>query len=124
MTVGSGEGGRLTTHILDTMAGRPGTGIRIELYRLSDGGRELVKSTRTDADGRCAEPLLSGPEVRVGTYELVFHVGDYFAARGVELADPRFLDRVPVRFGLAAPDRRYHVPLLISPYGYSTYKGS
>lgn len=116
-------GGRLTTHVLDTAHGRPAHGVAIELFRLLDGGPELVIATRTNADGRCDGPLLDGEELRPGRYELAFHVGDYFASAGVALPEPRFLDVVPVRFGIAA-GQHYHVPLLIAPYGYSTYRGS
>jgi len=116
--------GRLTTHVLDTAHGRPGRGIRIDLFRLEGDRREPVISTATNADGRCEGPLLEGGGLRPGTYELVFHVGDYFAGAGVDLPAPRFLDAVPVRFGIASPGQHYHVPLLISPYGYSTYRGS
>jgi len=114
--------GRLTTHVLDTAHGRPGDGIRVDLYRIGTA-RERVTSAVTNKDGRCDKPLLEGEGCAAGTYELVFHVGDYFAGRGVPLPDPRFLDEVVIRFGIAA-DEHYHVPLLISPYGYSTYRGS
>ena len=117
-------GGRLTTHVLDTMHGRPGSGVRIDLFRLQGEARELLTSTRTNADGRCERPLLEGEDFRAGTYELAFHVGDYFAGAGVALPEPRFLDVVPVRFGVAQAGQHYHVPLLISGYGYSTYRGS
>jgi 5-hydroxyisourate hydrolase len=119
--------GRLTTHILDTAHGRPGAGIRIELYRLGprgDGARQQLASLATNGDGRCDRPLLEGDALAAGTYELVFHVGDYYAALGVALPTPRFLDDVVIRFGVAASEQHYHVPLLISPYGYSTYRGS
>ena len=118
------HGGRLTTHVLDTMSGRPGGGMPIELFRLSGGGRALLKSVRTNDDGRCDAPLLDGADCVAGSYELVFHVAAYFRAAGVDLPDPPFLDTVPVRFGISDPGRHYHVPLLISPYGYSTYRGS
>ena len=117
-------GGKLTTHVLDTASGRPGAGLRIELFRLEDGDRSLLKTVVTNDDGRCDDPLLAGADFAVGTYELVFHVGDYFAGAGVDLPDPPFLDQAPVRFGIAAAGQHYHVPLLISPYGYSTYRGS
>jgi 5-hydroxyisourate hydrolase len=119
--------GRLTTHILDTAHGRPGAGVRIELYRLgaeTDGARERLASLATNSDGRCDRPLLEGETFTAGTYELIFHVGDYYAAHGLALPSPRFLDDVVIRFGIAQPNEHYHVPLLISPYGYSTYRGS
>ncbi len=115
--------GRLTTHVLDTSSGRPGRGIAVTLWRL-DGGRRELKRAVTNADGRCDAPLLEGADFVAGTYELVFSAGAYFAAAGVALPEPKFLDDVVIRFGIAAPDQHYHVPLLISPYGYSTYRGS
>jgi 5-hydroxyisourate hydrolase len=116
--------GRLTTHVLDTSAGRPAAGVKLALSRLgSQGVAEFLREAVTNADGRVDGPLLEGTAFALGSYELVFHVGDYFRARQVALADPPFLDVVPVRFGLAE-DGHYHVPLLISPYGYSTYRGS
>ena len=118
------EGGRLTTHVLDTMNGCPGSGLRIELDRLEGELRERLGRVTTNNDGRCDRPLLEGADLRPGVYELVFHVGDYFRARGVTLSDPPFLEQVPVRFGIADPAQHYHVPLLISPYAYSTYRGS
>jgi 5-hydroxyisourate hydrolase len=116
--------GRLTTHVLDTTSGQPGAGISVELSRLDGGRPERLARATTNADGRCDAPLLEGTELRPGRYELVFHVGDYFRAQGMALPEPAFLDRVPVRFGIADVARHYHVPLLISPYGYSTYRGS
>jgi len=116
--------GRLTTHVLDTSAGRPGTGIAVALDRLEAGGRVRLTETVTNSDGRCDAPLLEGDAFAAGRYELTFAAGAYFRARGVTLADPAFLDEVIIRFGIAAPDEHYHVPLLISPYGYSTYRGS
>jgi 5-hydroxyisourate hydrolase len=124
ITPAAGSSGRLTTHVLDTMSGQPGAGIVVELFRLEPGQRVRLAKTPTNADGRSAAPLLEGPELRAGVYELIFHVGDYFRARGVALAGPAFLDIVPVRFGIADPARHYHVPLLVSPFGYSTYRGS
>lgn len=115
-------GGKLTTHVLDTMSGRPGAGLWIDLYRIDGDERRPVTRARTNADGRCDAPLLQGEGLTPGVYELVFHVGDYFAAAGV--AGPRFLDTVPVRFSVTAPDQHYHVPLLVAPYAYSTYRGS
>jgi 5-hydroxyisourate hydrolase len=116
--------GRLTTHVLDTMSGQPGAGLVVELFRIEGEARRLLARLTTDADGRTPEPLLAGADLARGTYELVFHVGGYFRARGVALSEPAFLDQVPVRFGIADPARHYHVPLLVSPYGYSTYRGS
>ena len=116
--------GRLTTHVLDTAAGKPAAGLQIELFRLEAGEREALASVRTNADGRCDGPLLAGEALAPGTYELVFHVGNYLRAQGVALTEPAFLDLVPVRFGIGDAAAHYHVPLLVSPYGYSTYRGS
>ena len=113
----------LTTHILDTASGRPGAGILIELYRLGEEREKLVE-IRSNADGRGDGPLLAGADFRPGEYELVFHLGAYFRDQGHALPEPPFLDRVPIRFGIAEADQHYHVPLLASPYGYSTYRGS
>lgn len=116
--------GRLTTHVLDTARGRPAAGLAIELWRIGPGeAREHLCSVRTNPEGRTDEPLLAGNDLQAGTYELVFAVGDYFAA-GDDPARPPFLDRVPVRFGVAEPGAHYHVPLLASPWSYSTYRGS
>ena len=109
--------GRLTTHVLDTANGRPAAGVRVTLRALdSAGGGRLITEATTNADGRTDEPLLQGGELRAGTYELVFDVGGHF--------EDGFLDRVPVRFTIADADARYHVPLLVSPWSYSTYRGS
>ncbi|MDQ3692720.1 MAG: hydroxyisourate hydrolase [Chloroflexota bacterium] len=120
--------GRLTTHVLDTAHGRPAGGLLIELWRIEPGNdgdtRALVLAERTNEDGRTADPLLAGEEVRPGIYELVFLVGQYFADLGAANAEIPFLDRVPVRFGIADPATHYHVPLLVSPWAYSTYRGS
>jgi len=116
--------GRLTTHVLDTANGCPGEAITIKLYRLSDEGAELLVETATNADGRADGPLLEGVAFAVGDYMLEFAAGDYFRARGAQLPDPAFLDIVPIRFGIADAGAHYHVPLLISPFGYSTYRGS
>jgi 5-hydroxyisourate hydrolase len=118
--------GRLTTHVLDTAHGKPAAYLTIELWRVAcDGGDStLLKTTRTNADGRTDAPLLAEGELAPGVYELVFAVGDYFAAQGTTPAVPPFLDRVPVRFGVADPAAHYHVPLLASPWAYSTYRGS
>ncbi len=120
----SAGAGKLTTHVLDTATGRPAAGVRIELFRLSGSSRKQIVDVTTNRDGRCEAPLLSGADMRPGTYELVFHVADYFRAANVVLTEPPFLDQVPIRFGIAEADAHYHVPLLISPYGYSTYRGS
>ena len=115
--------GKLTTHVLDTALGKPGAGIKLELHRLT-GGRALAASAVTNQDGRCAQPLLEGAAFTAGQYELIFFAGDYFARQGLKATAPRFLDEVVIRFGIAAPDEHYHVPLLLSPYSYSTYRGS
>ena len=125
MTEGPAGGGRLTTHVLDTAAGTPAAGVAVELFRLEDGGaRTLLREATTNRDGRCDGPLLAGAEFVAGTYELVFRVGEHFARGGVALPEPAFLSDVPIRFGISDPGAHYHVPLLISPYGYSTYRGS
>jgi 5-hydroxyisourate hydrolase len=116
--------GRLSTHVLDTVRGRPAAGVAVELFALEGEARRLVERARTNPDGRTDAPLLAGPDFRTGTYELVFHVGVYFRDLGTPAADPPFLDAVPIRFTLAEPDGHYHVPLLVSPWSYSTYRGS
>lgn len=116
--------GKLSTHVLDTMNGIPAKNVLIELYALSGETRNLKASVHSNQDGRCAEPLLQEGQLARGTYELVFHAGDYFAARGVGLPEPRFVDQVCVRFGIAHPQENYHVPLLVSPWAWSTYRGS
>jgi 5-hydroxyisourate hydrolase len=116
---------RLSTHVLDTMNGRPAAGVKIALYRLEDGeARSLVKEVVTNADGRTDAPLLTGDDCKTGQYELVFRIGDYFRGLGASLPQPAFLDVVPLRFGIAEADGHYHVPLLASPWSYSTYRGS
>ncbi|HEY8283384.1 MAG TPA: hydroxyisourate hydrolase [Chloroflexota bacterium] len=117
--------GRLTTHVLDTAQGRPAANLEITLWGLgADGERRLLKVARTNADGRPNTPLLEGFDCAPGRYELIFAVGEYFAAQGVAAADPPFLDQVPVRFAISDPGAHYHVPLLVSPWAYSTYRGS
>lgn len=117
------DGGRLTTHVLDTATGKPAAGLSIALYHLDGDGRTHLKTVVTNADGRCDAPLLAGAEFRAGEYELVFAAGDYLRQQGLSLAKPAFLDLIPIRFGMAEAVH-YHVPLLVSPYGYSTYRGS
>lgn len=116
--------GKLTTHVLDTANGRPGAGVKVELFALAGDTRRALKTTTTNQDGRCDEPLLEGASFATGEYELVFHAGDYFAATGAQLPQPRFVDRVVLRFGIADANAHYHVPLLVSPWSYSTYRGS
>jgi 5-hydroxyisourate hydrolase len=115
--------GRLTTHVLDTALGKPGAGIAVTVYRV-DGERVEVARAVTNHDGRCDQPLLEGPALVKGRYEIVFRAGDYFRAARLELPEPPFVDEVVLRFGVAAPDQHYHVPLLVSPWSYSTYRGS
>jgi 5-hydroxyisourate hydrolase len=116
--------GKISTHVLDTVHGVPARGVSIELYRIERDSRHLLKQTATNTDGRCDEPLLSGAALTRGVYELVFHAGDYFAQCGVELPDPPFVDQVTLRFGVANPDENYHVPLVVTPWTWSTYRGS
>jgi 5-hydroxyisourate hydrolase len=114
--------GRLTTHVLDTARGRPGAGIRIMLYRVSGNSHRKIAEAVTNDDGRTDAPLLSGKALTVGQYELVFAAGDYLRANGAE--GVLFLDEIPIRFGVADAGAHYHVPLLLSPFGYGTYRGS
>ncbi|MGH2937192.1 MAG: hydroxyisourate hydrolase [Solirubrobacterales bacterium] len=117
--------GRLTTHVLDTMLGGPATGLGVTLWRLDGEGRpSLLTETRTNADGRTGRPLLQGAELEAGRYELSFAVGDYYAEQGVALPDPPFLDLVPIWFGVADISATYHVPLLVGPWSFATYRGS
>jgi 5-hydroxyisourate hydrolase len=115
--------GYLTTHVLDTALGVPAKGLKIELYRLEGEERSLLKSLVTNDDGRTDEQILPEAEFLIGTYELVFHAGGYLDAVGVPPETPRFLDQVPIRFGMSE-HLHYHVPLLLSPFGFSTYRGS
>ncbi|UKS26542.1 hydroxyisourate hydrolase [Paenibacillus sp. HWE-109] len=114
----------ITTHVLDISSGRPAKDVHIALFRIQDGKSELLSSGATNSDGRLEGPLLSGEGYQAGVYELVFHIGDYFRGTGISLPEPAFLDQVPVRFGISATDVHYHVPLLVAPWGYNTYKGS
>ena len=129
--------GRLSTHVLDTARGKPAAGVAIRLYRLDGEARRLVAQVVTNADGRSDAPLLAGADLRVGVYELVFAAGAYLRATGQagegqagegqagdSQAAPLFLDEIPIRFGVADADGHYHVPLLISPFAYATYRGS
>ncbi|CAM5492423.1 MAG TPA: hydroxyisourate hydrolase [Thauera sp.] len=115
--------GRLTTHVLDTAKGKPGSGIAVIVYRL-DGERREVARTVTNHDGRCDQPLLEGAALEAGKYEIIFAAGDYFRAQGLDLPEPLFVDEVALRFGIANTEQHYHVPLLVSPWSYSTYRGS
>lgn len=115
---------RLSTHVLDTARGLPAHGVKIELHKLENRERRQVATALTNSDGRTDAPLLSGERLETGVYELTFHAGDYLRSIGVALSDPPFLDQVVVRFGLAEAKGNYHVPLLLSPFGYSTYRGS
>jgi len=116
--------GRLTTHVLDTASGCPAPGVRIELDRIEGSARRHIAEAVTNADGRCDRPILEGAAFAAGVYELTFHAGAYFDAQGLDLPEPKFLDLVLIRFGIADPAAHYHVPLLLSPYGCSTYRGS
>jgi len=116
--------GRLTTHVLDTAHGKPGAGMRVRLYRKSGADYALIKDISTNADGRCDAPLLEAGAFTAGQYRLVFSAGPYFAAHGVRTPQPAFVDDITLDFGVADPDAHYHVPLLVSPYSYSTYRGS
>ena len=116
--------GKLSTHVLDTTQGKPGAGVRIALFAIEPNGRTLLKTDVTNADGRCSAPLLEGDAMQIGKYELVFAAGDYFAAEGVVLPEPRFVDQVTIAFGIASAEQNYHVPLVVTPWSYSTYRGS
>lgn len=115
--------GRLTTHVLDTGIGKPAADVAIELHRLQPE-RHCLISTRTNCDGRCDAPLLENETFLAGEYELIFHMGDYFQRQALALPSPPFVDTVVLRFGIARTDEHYHVPLLVSPWGYTTYRGS
>lgn len=116
--------GRLTTHVLDTAHGKPGAAMRVRLYRKRGADYALVKETSTNADGRCDAPLLEEGAFTPGAYRLVFSAGSYFAAQGLRLPQPAFVDEVTLDFGVSDAGAHYHVPLLVSPYSYSTYRGS
>ena len=116
--------GKLSTHVLDITQGKPGAGVKVKLFRVEGNTKVLLKTDTTNQDGRCETPLLTGGEVVAGKYELVFAAGDYFAAQGVALPEPRFVDEVVIAFGIADPGANYHVPIVVSPWAYSTYRGS
>lgn len=115
--------GQLTTHVLDISCGLPAAGVRIELLEITAASPRLLASTATAKDGRCPAPLLSGADFRVGRYALTFHVAEYFRGRNVALADPPFIDQALVQIGIAHVEQHYHVPLLITPWSYSVYRG-
>ena len=116
--------GRLSTHVLDNVSGKPAMGVAVSLYEIGASARALLKQASTNADGRTDEPLIAGAPLRIGTYELHFAVSDYFSAKGIAQADLPFLDMVPIRFSISEPEGHYHVPLLVTPWAYSTYRGS
>ena len=117
--------GRLTTHVLDTSTGSPAAGVRIDVYRLEGERAVLQRQYVSNADGRCERPLLEGAAFKRGVYQLVFHMGEYFRrSGGADIASIAFVDEVPVRFGVADEDVHYHVPLLVSQWSWSTYRGS
>lgn len=115
----------LTTHVLDAASGTPAQGLKIDLFRIEGDRREKLKTVETNSDGRVeGGPMLIGETFLAGQYELVFHAGDYLRAKGLVLPEPAFLDMIPIRFGIADETAHYHVPLLLSPFSYSTYRGS
>ena len=117
--------GRLTTHVLDTALGKPAANLLVELFIIEGETKRKLAQARTNADGRAPKPLLEGEAFRPGIYELLFHAGIYLDARsGHSLPEPKFVDMIPIRFGIADGDAHYHVPLLLAPFGYSTYRGS
>ena len=116
--------GRLTTHVLDTASGRPAAGLRIDLYRRDGEAREQILSVTTNDDGRVDAPLMQGDDMAAGRYEIVFHAATYVRAGGTTLPEVPFLDEIVIAFGIDNQEQHYHVPLLLSPYGYSTYRGS
>lgn len=124
MAVAASGVGRLSTHVLDTARGKPAAGVKIALYRLEGGGRELVVETATNHDGRTDAPLLTGEALQAGVYELVFAAGEYLRQTGQAGEGLLFLDEIPIRFAVLDASQHYHVPLLISPFAYSTYRGS
>ena len=115
---------KLSTHVLDTAHGRPAAGMKLELFRIAPTSLARILETKTNADGRTDSPLLEGAALEPGEYEIVFHAADYFRAAGSPMQDPPFLGTIPIRFSIAPGDAGYHVPLLCSPWSYSTYRGS
>jgi len=115
--------GQLTTHVLDTTAGLPARGVRIEVHELALPEPKLLTAVFTGSDGRCPAPLLAGDAFRAGRYALTFYLGEYFRTRGVALPDPAFIEDAVIRIGIAHSDQHYHVPLLVSPWSYSVYRG-
>lgn len=115
--------GKLSTHVLDVVSGRPAAGVAIELFRCTPT-RELLMTTVSNSDGRCERPLLEGAAMTAGEYELVFQIGDYFRKSAVAPMPPAFLNSIPIRFTIADAEANYHIPLLASPFSYSTYRGS
>lgn len=116
--------GRLSTHVLDNVTGKPAQGVRITLHEVGASARSLLADTPTNSDGRTDAPLIGGMPLRIGTYELQFHIGDYYVAARIAAAEPPFLDVVPIRFSIGEPEGHYHVPLLVTPWSYATYRGS
>jgi 5-hydroxyisourate hydrolase len=116
--------GKLTTHVLDVAAGIPAAGMRVELHDAGVSPPRLLAQRRTDQQGRCAPPLLEGDALRAGRYQLTFYAAEYFRSRGAQLPEPPFIDAVVVAFGVASPEQGYHLPLLVSPWSYATYRGS
>jgi len=116
--------GRLTTHILDTARGKPGAGIALSLYRVSGNSHKKIAEAVTNDDGRTDAPILKGVKFKAGSYEMIYFVGDYLRSAGLASSEVLFLDQIPIRFGIDDAGAHYHVPLLLSPFGYSTYRGS
>jgi len=117
-------GGYITTHVLDTSLGKPAAGLKIDVYRLDGSERKLLGNFTTNTDGRTDRPVIAGGDIAVASYELVFHAGAYLDRTQGQPGELRFLDIVPIRFGVSDASQHYHVPLLLSPFGYSTYRGS
>jgi len=123
LSIGSSPVGQLTTHVLDTTAGLPAAGVRIDVRSLGSGASKLLANLATGKDGRCPGPLLAGAAFQAGRYALTFHLAEYFRARSLILPEPAFLEEAVIHIGIAHPNEHYHVPLLISPWSYSVYRG-